>query len=46
MTHSIATRTVRRPASRSRKTVSADIGVLGAGISGVSAALAPTDVSR
>jgi 2-polyprenyl-6-methoxyphenol hydroxylase-like FAD-dependent oxidoreductase len=39
MSNTITTRTVRRPASRPVKTVAADICVLGAGISGVSAAL-------
>jgi hypothetical protein len=40
------TRTVRRPASREIKTVKADICVLGAGISGVSAALEAARLGR
>jgi hypothetical protein len=42
----IATRTVHRPATRELKTVSADICVLGAGISGVSAALEAAKLGR
>jgi hypothetical protein len=41
-----ATRTVRRPAGRDIKTVKADICVLGAGISGVSAALEAAKLGR
>jgi len=40
------TRTIRRPASRDIKTVEADICVLGAGISGVSAALEAAKLGR
>src|SRR3977135_4630661 len=46
MTDTIATRTVRRPASRGVKTVEADICVLGAGIAGVSAALEAAKLGR
>jgi hypothetical protein len=42
----IATRTVRRPATRSIKTLNADICVLGAGISGVAAALEAAKLGR
>ena len=41
-----STRTIRRPASRDIKTVEADICVLGAGISGVSAALEAAKLGR
>jgi hypothetical protein len=43
---SVATRTVRRPAGRDAKTLEADICVLGAGISGVSAALEASKLGR
>jgi hypothetical protein len=46
MTDTIATRTVRRPATRRVKTVEADICVLGAGIAGVSAALEAARLGR
>ena len=46
MSEVIATRTVRRPAGGPPKTISADIGVLGAGISGVSAALEAAKLGR
>ena len=46
MTESLHTRTVRRPANRAVKTVSADICVVGAGISGVSAALEAARAGR
>ena len=46
MTATIATRTVRRPATRPVKTVEADICVLGAGIAGVSAALEAAKLGR
>ena len=46
MTDTIATRTVRRPATRRVKTVEADICVLGAGIAGVSAALESAKLGR
>jgi FAD-dependent oxidoreductase family protein len=42
----IPTRTVRRPAQREPRTVSADLCVLGAGISGVSAALEAAKLGR
>jgi hypothetical protein len=42
----IPTRTVRRPAGQTTKTVSADICVLGAGISGVAAALEAAKLGR
>jgi hypothetical protein len=42
----IPTRTVRRPAARAVKTITADICVLGAGISGVSAALEAAKLGR
>src|SRR5690349_14906638 len=42
----IPTRTVRRPAQRAPRTVTADICVLGAGISGVSAALEAAKLGR
>jgi hypothetical protein len=46
MPDTIATRTVRRPATRQVKTVEADICVLGAGIAGVSAALEAAKLGR
>ncbi len=46
MPESITTRTVRRPAARSVKTVTADICVVGAGISGISAALEAAKLGR
>ena len=46
MADTIATRTVRRPATRRVKTVEADICVLGAGIAGVSAALEAAKLGR
>jgi hypothetical protein len=46
MSDGMTTRTVRRPAGRRAKTVSADICVLGAGISGVSAALEAAKLGR
>ena len=46
MTDTIATRTVRRHATRRVKTVEADICVLGAGIAGVSAALESAKLGR
>src|SRR5215471_10851768 len=42
----IPTRTVRRPAQQAPRTVTADICVLGAGISGVSAALEAAKLGR
>ena len=41
-----ATRTVRRPATRETRTIKADICVLGAGISGISAALEAAKLGR
>jgi hypothetical protein len=46
MSEVIATRTVRRAAGRAVKTINADICVLGAGISGVSAALEAAKLGR
>ncbi|HSD73913.1 MAG TPA: FAD-dependent oxidoreductase [Steroidobacteraceae bacterium] len=46
MAEVIATRTIRRPPERKVKTVEADICVLGAGISGVSAALEAAKLGR
>lgn len=46
MTGSTATRTVRRPPARAARTVSADICVLGSGITGVSAALEAARLGR
>src|SRR6185295_4817934 len=46
MPDTIPTRTIRRPAGRAVKTVEADICVLGAGISGVSAALEAAKLGR
>ena len=46
MSNETVTRTIRRPASREAKTVTADICVLGAGISGVSAALEAARLGR
>ncbi len=46
MAEAISTRTVRRPAARSAKTIAADICVLGAGIAGVSAALEASKLGR
>jgi 2-polyprenyl-6-methoxyphenol hydroxylase-like FAD-dependent oxidoreductase len=46
MADTIATRTVRRPVRKGLKTVAADICVLGAGISGVSAALEAAKLGR
>ena len=46
MSNESATRTVRRPPSRPAKTIAADICVLGAGISGVSAALEAARLGR
>ncbi len=46
MSETIATRTVRRPPARTVKTIKADICVLGAGISGVSAALEAARLGR
>jgi FAD-dependent oxidoreductase family protein len=46
MSNNSATRTVRRPASRPVKAIAADICVLGAGISGVSAALEAARLGR
>ena len=46
MPETIPTRTIRRPAGRAVKTVEADICVLGAGISGVSAALEAAKLGR
>ena len=46
MSETIATRILRRPATRSAKTVVADICVLGAGIAGVSAALEAARLGR
>src|SRR5580700_8677923 len=46
MSEAIATRTLRRPATRSAKTVVADVCVLGAGIAGVSAALEAAKLGR
>ncbi len=46
MSETIATRTVRRPPARTVKTIKADICVLGAGISGVSAALEAAKLGR
>ena len=46
MPQASSTRTIRRPASRNIKTVEADICVLGAGISGVSAALEAAKLGR
>jgi hypothetical protein len=46
MAETIATRTVRRAAGRAVKTVNADICVLGAGISGISAALEAAKLGR
>jgi hypothetical protein len=46
MSEIIPTRTVRRPPGRTTKTVQADICVLGAGISGVSAALEAARLGR
>src|SRR5262245_35334140 len=46
MSEVISTRVVRRPAGRGIKTVEADICVLGAGISGVTAALEAAKLGR
>ncbi len=46
MPDTIPTRTIRRPSGRAIKTVEADICVLGAGISGVSAALEAAKLGR
>src|SRR5215510_382105 len=46
MASAISTRTVRRPPTRDVRTVSADICVVGAGISGVSAALEAAKLGR
>jgi len=46
MPETIATRSVRRPAHRTHKTVEADVCVLGAGISGVTAALEAARLGR
>jgi FAD dependent oxidoreductase len=46
MPETIPTRTIRRPAGRPIKTIEADICVLGAGISGVSAALEAAKLGR
>ena len=46
MSETIPTRTIRRAAGRAVKTVEADICVLGAGISGVSAALEAAKLGR
>ena len=46
MPNDTATRIVRRPATRDTKTITADICVLGAGISGVSAALEAARLGR
>src|SRR5215471_16410856 len=46
MSPDISTRSVRRPAARAARTVSADICVVGAGISGVAAALEAARLGR
>ncbi len=46
MSETIATRTVRRPPARAARTIKTDICVLGAGISGVSAALEAAKLGR
>src|SRR4030095_10816290 len=46
MPETIPTRTIRRPPGRSIRTIEADICVLGAGISGVSAALEAAKLGR